>query len=74
MIATSGGADGLRDAGALESAVSQPYASFVGEGLCPDLIAKAAALGHALVMNHRFLNGNKRLGRLVLVLCRFLVQ
>jgi death-on-curing protein len=62
LIATSGGADGLRDAGALESAVSQPHASFAGEDLYPDLIAKAAALGHALVMNHPFLDGNKRLG------------
>lgn len=32
LIATSGGADGLRDAGALESAVSQPHASFAGKG------------------------------------------
>ncbi|MBK5940790.1 type II toxin-antitoxin system death-on-curing family toxin [Halochromatium roseum] len=62
LIATSGGADGLRDTGALESAVSQPHASFAGEDLYPDLIAKAGALGHALVMSHPFLDGNKRLG------------
>jgi len=62
LIAASGGADGLRDTGALESAVNQPHASFAGEDLYPDLIAKAAALGHALVMNHPFVDGNKRLG------------
>ena len=62
LIAQSGGASGLRDEGALESAVAQPEASFGGEELYPDLASKAAALGHSLIQNHPFVDGNKRIG------------
>jgi death-on-curing protein len=62
LIAQSGGASGLRDEGALESAVAQPEASFGGEDLYPDLASKAAALGHSLIQNHPFVDGNKRIG------------
>lgn len=36
--------------------------TFGGEDLYPDLAAKAAALMHSLVMNHPFVDGNKRVG------------
>ncbi|MEM1446777.1 MAG: Fic family protein [Planctomycetota bacterium] len=62
LAATSGGASGLRDRGLLESAVAQAMMSFNGEDLYPDLIDKAAAVGHALIANHPFLDGNKRIG------------
>ena len=62
LIAQSGGGSGLRDLGALESAVAQPEASFGGEELYPDLASKAAALGHSLIQNHPFVDGNKRIG------------
>ena len=62
LLADSGGASGVRDLGALESAVGQPHASFGGQDLYPDLIAKAAALCSSLVMNHPFVDGNKRIG------------
>jgi death-on-curing protein len=62
LIAQSGGGSGLRDRGALESAVAQPEASFSGEELYPDLASKAAALGHSLIQNHPFVDGNKRIG------------
>jgi death-on-curing protein len=62
MIAQSGGSSGLRDRGALESAVAQPEASFGGEDLYADLASKAAALGHSLIQNHPFVDGNKRIG------------
>ncbi|HEX6716461.1 MAG TPA: type II toxin-antitoxin system death-on-curing family toxin [Pyrinomonadaceae bacterium] len=62
LIAQSGGSSGLRDRGALESAVAQPEASFGGEELYPDLARKAAALGHSLIQNHAFVDGNKRVG------------
>jgi death-on-curing protein len=57
-----GGADGIRDRGALESAVARAQMTFGGEDLYPDLAAKAAALLHSLVMNHPFIDGNKRVG------------
>ena len=62
VIAQSGGSPGLRDRGALESAVAQPEASFDGEDLYPDLASKAAALGHSLIQNHPFVDANKRIG------------
>jgi death-on-curing protein len=62
LIAQSGGSSGLRDRGALESAVAQPEASFGGDDLYPDLASKTAALGHSLIQNHPFVDGNKRIG------------
>ena len=62
LVSQSGGSDGLRDRGALESAVAQPEASFGGEDLYPDLASKAGALGHSLIQNHPFVDGNKRIG------------
>lgn len=57
-----GGGSGLRDRGGLESAAARPTMTFGGEDLYPDLPAKAAALMHSLVMNHPFLDDNKRAG------------
>jgi len=62
VIAQNGGSSGLRDRGALESAVAQPEASFGGQDLYPDLASKTAALGHSLIQNHPFVDGNKRTG------------
>jgi len=62
LIAATGGAAGIRDLGALESAVAQPRASFGGADVYPGLIEKAAALGFSLVMGHPFVDGNKRTG------------
>ncbi|MCC6763881.1 MAG: type II toxin-antitoxin system death-on-curing family toxin [Deltaproteobacteria bacterium] len=57
-----GGASGLRDRGALKAAVARSQETFGGEDLYPDVVTKAAALMHALVMNHPFVDGNKRVG------------
>src|SRR6267142_168705 len=62
VIAQSGGILGLRDRGALESAVAQPEMTFGGDDLYPSIAEKAAALGHSLIQNHPFLDGNKRVG------------
>jgi death-on-curing protein len=62
QIRMFGGSAGLRDRGALESAVARPAMTFGGEDLYPDVAAKAAALMHSLVMNHAFVDGNKRIG------------
>ena len=62
VMAQSGGAVGVRDRGAVESALAQPRMTFDGKELYPPLSAKAAALGHALVCNHPFVDGNKRIG------------
>lgn len=60
ILAKFGGAGGVRDWGLLDSAVKRPHAFFSGRELYPDLFTKAAALGHSLVLNHPFVDGNKR--------------
>jgi death-on-curing protein len=62
LVAEFGGSAGLRDKHGLGAAVARPAMTFGGEDLYPDLAAKAAALMHSLVLNHPFLDGNKRIG------------
>src|SRR5437762_12627688 len=62
LVDDFGGSSGLRDRGALESAVARPAMTFGGDDLYADLAAKAAALMHSIVMNHPFVDGNKRVG------------
>jgi death-on-curing protein len=62
VMIQSGGAVGIQNVGALESALAQPRQTFGGAELYPDLIAKAAALGFAIIQGHPFVDGNKRVG------------
>jgi death on curing protein len=62
VISQTGGHGGLRDIGALESAVAQPRMTFGGEDLYASLEEKAAALGFSLICNQPFVDGNKRVG------------
>jgi death-on-curing protein len=55
-----GGQAGVRDLGLLESALSQPEASFAGAWLHKDLYEMAAAYAYHLCQNHPFIDGNKR--------------
>ena len=62
LIKRYGGASGIRDRGALESAVNRPYQTFDGEELYKTPVEKAAALIESTVKNHPFIDGNKRTG------------
>ena len=62
LLQATGGASGIRDLGALESAVAQSKATFGGVDLYPTLVEKAATLCFALVQGHPFVDGNKRVG------------
>ena len=62
LIEATGGTDGVRDIGLLESALETPFQTFDGKDLYPALIQKAARLGYSLVSNHPFVDGNKRIG------------
>ena len=62
VIKQSGGTSGIRDLGLLESAIAQPQMTFGGEELYPSLIEKSVALGFSMIMNHPFVDGNKRTG------------
>jgi len=68
VVDETGGLHGVRDLGLLESAVARPQATFEGEDLHPNLFIKAAALLHALIQNHPFVDGNKRTGAMAAIL------
>ncbi len=59
-IAESGGADGLRDAGMLDSALSRPKNLFYYSETPPPLSVLAAEYAFGIVKNHPFVDGNKR--------------
>ena len=61
VIQHSGGALGIHDLGALESAVAQPRMTFGGEDLYPTFVEKASALGFSLIQSH-FTSRRKRDG------------
>ncbi|MFP4297894.1 MAG: type II toxin-antitoxin system death-on-curing family toxin [Spirulinaceae cyanobacterium] len=65
IIEQSGGALGIREIGLLESAIAQPQMTFDGIDLYPNLLEKSAALGFSIIMNHPFVDGNKRTGHAV---------
>lgn len=62
MIEKTGGSGGTRDAGLLESALNSPFQTFDGRDVYPSLFHKAAALCRGIILNHPFVDGNKRTG------------
>ena len=67
LTEATGGTDGVRDIGLLDSALESAYATFDGKELFPSKEEKAARLGVGLVSNHAFVDGNKRIGMYVLL-------
>ncbi len=63
----TGGSIGVRDEGLLESALESAYASFGGQDFYPSKEEKGARLGYALISNHAFVDGNKRIGVYVML-------
>ena len=63
----TGGDPGLRDFGLLDSALEGAYATFDGVDLYPTKEEKAARLGYALISNHAFVDGNKRIGMYIML-------
>jgi death on curing protein len=62
-----GGADGIREIGPLESAVGRAYQTWDGVDLYPSPVDKAAAIGQSIIINHPFVDGNKRTGLLAII-------
>ena len=67
VIESSGGSAGVRDFGLLDSAIESAYQTFGGKELYPSKEEKGARLGYNLVSNHAFVDGNKRIGLLVML-------
>lgn len=68
IIEATGGAPGLRDIGALQTALAQPKLTSGGRDVHGDVFEKAAALGFTLVQSRPFAEGNKRIGHAAAVL------
>ena len=62
LIEEFGGTKGIRDIKLLESALSRPFQTFDKQELYPTAAKKAAALIESILVNHPFLDGNKRIG------------
>ena len=60
QIERYGGSHGIASLSLLESAAMRPQTTFGGKDLYPSLFDKTAALMHSLIMNHAFVDGNKR--------------
>jgi death-on-curing protein len=67
LIAESGGLDGVRDMNMLDASINAPYHTFDGQNLYPTLQSMAAHLAFSLIKNHAFLDGNKRIGVLAML-------
>ena len=67
LIEETGGEDGVRDIGLLDSALEACYATFDGKELFPSKEEKAARLGVGLVSKRAFVDGNKRIGLYVML-------
>ncbi|HEX7905868.1 MAG TPA: type II toxin-antitoxin system death-on-curing family toxin [Chitinophagaceae bacterium] len=66
-IINYGGSKGIRDEGLMESAIARPYQTFGGVNLYNTGYEKAAAIGESIIINHPFVDGNKRTGYLAML-------
>lgn len=66
-----GGSKGLRDFGGLDAALNRPWQTFEGVDLYPSFYSKAAAILESIILNHPFIDGNKRTG---FFLCEALLE
>ena len=67
LIEKTGGSAGIKDSGLLDSALNLPFQSFGGEDIYKTIRAKSARLAFSIVNNHPFVDGNKRIGILVML-------
>ncbi|MDP4265129.1 MAG: type II toxin-antitoxin system death-on-curing family toxin [Bacteroidota bacterium] len=72
LIDKFGGLHGIRDNAALESALARPFQTFDGRELYSPVLEKAASLSESILINHPFIDGNKRTGYTLLRF--FLIQ
>lgn len=63
----TGGDPNIRDLDLLDSALESAFQTFDGQELYPTKEEKGARIGYALISNHAFVDGNKRIGMYVLL-------
>ena len=67
LTGETGGDPSIRDLGLLDSALESAFQTFDGVELYPTREEKGARIGYALISNHAFVDGNKRIGMLVMM-------
>ena len=67
LAEATGGCVGVRDQGLLDSALEGAFAGFGDQEFYPTKEEKGARLGYALISNHAFVDGNKRIGLYVML-------
>jgi len=72
LIKNYGGANGVRDISGLSSALQRPFQTFDGNYVYPTIAERASALVESILVNHPFIDGNKRTG--YVLLRRYLLQ
>ncbi len=68
IIEQTGGSDGIRDIGLIESALRQALSTFDGNDLYKEIEDKISVITYGLIKNHGFVDGNKRIGVSVMLL------
>ena len=62
LAEATGGSIGVRDEGLLDSALESAFSGFGAQEFYPSKEEKGARLGYALISNHAFVDGNRRIG------------
>ncbi|MBZ4654741.1 MAG: type toxin-antitoxin system death-on-curing family toxin [Peptococcaceae bacterium] len=68
LIEQTGGSEGVRDIGLIESALNRGLMTFGGNDLYSGVDEKIAAITYGLINNHGFIDGNKRIGVAMMLL------
>ena len=68
LAEATGGSVGIRDEGLLDSALESAFAGFGIQEFYPSKEEKGARLGYALISNHAFVDGNKRIGVYIMLI------
>lgn len=67
VLKQTGGLKGVRDINMLDCSLSNVYQTFDDQELYPTIEEKGARMCYALITNHPFVDGNKRIGILVML-------
>lgn len=67
LIQETGGSEGVKDRRLLDSALNLPFQTFNGEDIYKTIRAKASRLAFSIINNHPFVDGNKRIGILSMI-------
>lgn len=67
LIYRYGGSNGIREINLLKSSVESSFQTYGGVELYPTMIDKIIQISYSLIKNHCFIDGNKRIGVMILL-------